>query len=67
MMGDYIDVPFRGFIFFSGRLNQCSGGLHAVQEGYIDVQGVICCSGVVFAFQDGHMQKKKLISMERCC
>ena len=40
----------------------CSGGLYAVQEGYMDAQegrvlfrGVICCSGGLYAVQEGYM------------
>ena len=51
-------------MLFSGVIC-CSGGLYAVQEGYMDVQGgymlfrgVICCSGGLYAVQEGYMLKK---------
>ena len=44
------------------RVVCCSGGLYAVQEGYMDVQEgcilfrrVICCLGGLYAVQDGYM------------
>ena len=43
-------------------------GLYAVQEGYMDVQGVICCSGGLYgcsgglsAVQEGYMMKKLMM------
>ena len=51
-------------MLFSGVIC-CSGGLYAVQEGYMDVQGgymlfrgVICCSGGLYAVQGGYMLRK---------
>ena len=48
-----------GYMLFRGVIC-CSGGLYAVQEGYMDVQGglVICCSEGLFAVQEGYMMKK---------
>ena len=64
-------MPFRRVIWMFWRdvycsgLTCCSGGLYAIQKGYIDVQedfmlfrGVICSSGGLYAVQEGCMMKK---------
>ena len=45
------------------RIICCSGGLYAVQEGYMLFRRLICCSGGLNAVQEGYILFRRVI----CC